>query len=90
MAQWARDLALPQQHGSQLQLRSDPWPGNSTCWEAAKIEGKLEKEGRKEGRKKKAGRPWSQSVKSEFRFCHFLDVLTALGKLFTMPLFPKL
>ena len=27
-----KDLAMPQlQHRSPLQLRSDPWPGNSTC-----------------------------------------------------------
>ena len=32
LAQWVKDLALLLLwHGSQLQLRSDPWPGNSMC-----------------------------------------------------------
>ena len=39
--QWIKDLALPQlQHRSQLQLRSDPWSGNSICLGAAKKEKK--------------------------------------------------
>ena len=32
-AQWVKDRALPQ-----LQLGSDPWPGNSICHRAAKKE----------------------------------------------------
>ena len=43
-AQWVKDLALPQlQHRSQLQLRSDPWSGNSMCLGAAKKEKKKQK-----------------------------------------------
>ena len=39
---------LQLQHRSQLQLRSDPWPGNSTCHRVAKNEKKKKKiEGRK-------------------------------------------
>ena len=35
------DLALPQlRHNLQLLLGSDPWPGNSICWGAAKGGGK--------------------------------------------------
>ena len=43
LAQWAKDLALPElrlQLRSQLQLGSDPWPGNSICHGAAKKEKK--------------------------------------------------
>ena len=37
--QWVKDLALPQLWlRSQLQLRSDPWPGNSICHGAARKE----------------------------------------------------
>ena len=40
-AQWVKDLVLPQlQLTSQLQLQSDPWPGNSICLGAAKKEEK--------------------------------------------------
>ena len=36
-AQWVKDLALPQlQGGSQLWLRSDPWPRHSVWCRAAK------------------------------------------------------
>ena len=36
-AHWVKDLALPQlQLRSKLQLRSDPWPGNSICCGTAK------------------------------------------------------
>ena len=39
-----KDLALPQlQHRSQLQLKSDPWPGNSLCLKVAKKEEKKKK-----------------------------------------------
>ena len=37
VAQWVKDLALLHLwFGSQLWLRSDPWPGNSICLGAAK------------------------------------------------------
>ena len=37
LAQWVKDPVLPQLHlRSQLQLGSDPWPGNSICHRAAK------------------------------------------------------
>ena len=32
LAEWFKDLVLPQQ----LQLGSDPWPGNSLCCRVAK------------------------------------------------------
>ena len=39
LAQWVKDLALPQLgHRLQLWLRSDPWPGNSIGHRAAKKE----------------------------------------------------
>ena len=41
LAQWVKDPELLQlQRMSQLQLRSDPWPGNSICCGAAKKEKK--------------------------------------------------
>ena len=44
LAQWIKDLVLLQLwFGSQLWLRSDPWPGNSICHRAAKIFFKLNK-----------------------------------------------
>ena len=40
-AQWVKDLVLLQlQRRSQLQLRSDPWPGNPICRGVAKKEKK--------------------------------------------------
>ena len=37
LVQWIKDLALPQLwHRLQVQLRSDPWPGNSIFHGAAK------------------------------------------------------
>ena len=52
-AQWVKDPALPQLWlRSQLRLRSDPWPRNSTChWVAKK-----EKEKKKKEKKRKKGR----------------------------------
>ena len=39
LAQWIKDAASPQLRcRPQLQLRSDPWPGNSICLRAAKRE----------------------------------------------------
>ena len=42
-AQWVKHLALPQ-----LQLRSDPWPGNSTCRGAAEERRRKREEEEKE------------------------------------------
>ena len=75
LARWVRDPALPQlQQRLQLQLGSDPWPGNSVGSRAAK-KGKKErieirreggKEGRgKEGRRKKeASKPTAQDLQT--------------------------
>ena len=41
-AQWVKDLVLPPR--LKLQLRSDPWPGNSICPGVAKKEGKKKKD----------------------------------------------
>ena len=41
LAQWIKDPALLQQwHRLQLQLGSDPWPGNSICYRVSKKEKK--------------------------------------------------
>ena len=46
LAQWVEDMALLQLWlGSQLQLRSDPWPGNSVCRRAAKKKNNNNKKG---------------------------------------------
>ena len=51
MAQWVKDLALPQLWNRlQLQLGFDPWPGNLHMRHPLK---KKERKKRKEGRKKK-------------------------------------
>ena len=45
-AQWIKDSALSQLRlRLQLQLRSDPWPGNSVCHGAAKKKKKKKKKG---------------------------------------------
>ena len=44
LAQWVKDLALPQLwRRSELWLRSDPWPGNCICLRVAKKEKKKRK-----------------------------------------------
>ena len=44
LAWWVKDLLLPQvQFRPQLQLGSNPWPGNSICGGAAKKEKKKKK-----------------------------------------------
>ena len=48
LTQWVKDPALPQLRPRlQLWLRSDPWPGNSICHEAAKKGKKKNKRTRK-------------------------------------------
>ena len=49
LAQWIKDPLMPQLWSrSQLRLRSDLWPGNSTCLEAARKEKERKGKERKE------------------------------------------